>query len=136
MWNQAFLGQVRLVRMPYLGQVVAADQPPFDGCERIGYNRSPFMESELQAKIEEAKAAGRSVTATPTGRILNQGSRSETVETVYWSCPPQYAQQEQPDQTAVPWPAPTPAAAPSEFPVVPVVGGLAAAGLLAYLSFG
>jgi hypothetical protein len=124
-----------LVKKPYLGQIVAADQPPYEGCERLGYNRTPFMEPDLQAKIDAARATGRAIVPTPTGRVLNQGTRSETVEAAYWSCPPQYAKFEKPDQAGAPSTAESPAREPSPFPILPVVGGLAATGLLAYLIF-
>jgi hypothetical protein len=124
--------------MSHLGQVVASDQPPYEGCERLGYNRMPFMEPDLQAKIDAAKASGRAIVPTPTGRVLNQGTRSETVEAAVWSCPPQYAKLEKPDQAVSPSTAPTPMvetpAGESRFPIMPVAG-LAAAGLLAYLLF-
>lgn len=137
--SRPFLGQVRLVSVPYLGQVVAADQPPYEGCERLGYQRMPFLGPDLQAKVDAAKAAGRAIVPTPTGRVLNQGTRSETVEAAYWSCPPQYAKLEKPDQAISPSTAPTPMvetpAGESRFPIVPVASGLAAASLLAYLIF-
>jgi len=108
---------------------VGADQPPYEGCERLGYNRVPFMEPELQAKIDAARASGRAIVPKSTGRVMNQGTRSETVEAVYWSCPPQYAKFEEPDQAV------EPTVESSKLPIAPVVGGLVVAGLFAYLIF-
>lgn len=146
-----FLGQVRLV--PYagfrLGQRVPVvaygdEPPPHEGCERLGYNQSPFMEPELQAKMSQTQASGRSVVPLPTGRTLNPGTRSETEEVVYWSCPKLYPKFEPPSVSVGPAAGPT--AAPPTGPVAPpeatspsstalVVGGLVAAGLIAFLTF-
>lgn len=137
-----FLGQVQLV--PYTGfrlgqrvpMVAYGDEPaPHEGCERLGYNQSPIMEPELQAKMAQAQASGRSVVPMPTGRTLNPGTRSETEEAVYWSCPKLYPKFEPPGVTAGPTAGPSvapPTGAPSPFPTALAVGGLAAAGLVAF----
>jgi hypothetical protein len=67
------------------------------------------------------------VIAVPTGRILNQGTRSETAETVYWDClSPEEA-------STVPPTGGTPATSAFPTTTLLVVGGLAAVGLVAFL---
>jgi hypothetical protein len=157
MWNQAFLGQVRLVRHPYpnfrLGQSTA------EGCELLGFQVQPFLtaDPELQARVEQAKASGLQVVEVPSSRSRTSLSPPGSIVTAdmvpgteLWACPPTwrspYPRLEPPGAPeGPPGPRPSipggpgdPPSEPSakEFPIVPVVGGLAAAGLLAYLIFG
>lgn len=130
-----------VVNMPrfMLGQPGTGEAPRV-GCTKLGVQSAPYLDSVLQAKLDEAKAAGLQPVWVPTGRTIAQGSKSETQEAVIWACPPQQAMMEKPDQAPQPAPAAGPPAggvpSPSAFPTTTVlaVGGLAAAGLIAFMA--
>lgn len=131
-----FLGQIRPRR---LGQRVPmvpyGEEPaPLEGCERVGYNQSAIMEPELEAKMAAVRAAGRSLVPMPTGRTINPGTRSETQEVLYWSCPMQYAKTEglaPKEEPAITSPIPSSEDVP---PLVYVAGAVAGIGLIAWLA--
>lgn len=150
-----FLGQVRLVpRAGYrLGQPAPPpDQPPREGCTEIGVQTqwSLSLQSDLQTKVDQAKASGLQIVFVPTGSIFAEGSKSEQEEQVIWACPPLYpmickpGEKCGPGQTgALPEQAPgtpeppmAPEGTPSAFPTTLAVGGgVAAAALVAFLVF-
>lgn len=147
-----FLGQVRLVPYPNfrLGQSAA------EGCELLGFQVVPVLTPDpaLQAKIEQARASGRQIVEQPSSRSRSslyppEPGSAVTADMVpgteLWACPPtwrsRYAQMEKPSVTAGPTGAATgpsviPPTGPAEaapFPVALAIGGVAAAGLVAFL---
>lgn len=100
-------------------------------CVQIGTVKSWMVDDALRLREEQETKDGRTVIRIPTGKIYAPGSRSEAHEMTVWSCP------SAPDTEAPPaLPQETTGApeVPSKtFPVVPVVGGLAVAGLAAFL---
>lgn len=149
-----FLGQVRLVPYPNyrLGQSAA------EGCTLLGFQVTPFLsvEPELKAKIDQAKASGLQIVEVPSSRSRSSLAPPGTITTAdmvpgteIWACPAtwrsRYPKFEPPrletpptPPTAETRPMPAVVAAPSaaEFPTTTVlaVGGLAVAGLIAFLA--
>jgi hypothetical protein len=85
------------------------------------------MERRTREILDDYRSRGWSVEARAPRVIVSPGTEPSFSEIAYWvACPPR-----------MPSTGPTPSeAAPSPVPVVPIIGGLAAAGLLAYLAFG
>lgn len=105
-------------------------------CTKIGTIQSWMMDEALRVREEQETAASRTILRIPTGRIFAEGSKSEAHEIEIWSCPSAPASTSSGQVSPGGAQTVTPQAAPSSgFPVVPVVGGLAAASLLAYLIF-
>lgn len=128
-----------VVNLNGLGQPIGTGEAPRAGCTKLGVQTMPFRGPALEAAMEKASADGLQIVPVSTGRMLNQGTRSETVETIYWACPSQPVTYQ---TTAIsPSESPVPASSQASvssagFPskTVLAVGGLAAAGLIAFLA--
>jgi hypothetical protein len=128
-----FLGQVRLVRVPYLGQVVRSVSGPDAAralallTETIEKNPSCFAGEDLSVAYGLQSLFGKYGQAT----LNEDGARVLAAAEACAGMRPTEVMAPRGELVA-----PVPTAPPSQFPVAPVVGGLAAAGLLAYLAFG
>lgn len=149
------LGQVRLVQRPWMGNIAekfptqpADAKPPANGCLFMG-GRSFGNQSEIDARIKDAQALGytdiHEIDVPPCDPAKDyfhcQIVGGNPPYKYVWACPGQQsAQAPAPAASGAPAAASAPGAAPSapiassSTTALAVGGGIAAAGLLAFLA--
>jgi hypothetical protein len=145
-----WLGQVRLVQRPSLGNIAERfPEPPADakspgnGCVFVG-GRNAFSMEALNARIKDAQAIGytdiHEIDVPPCDPAKDPFFRCQIVGgnppyKYVWACPVQQAAVPPPSQPSSPGASAAPALAASSGTALAVGGGIAAAGLLAFLAF-